>query len=197
MREEVLKIKVDLGMDYLKKKLKYKYTLGNLGSIVAAKLSFGKRKFSEVDFYIEKKGITAKEVADKINHLMLVNTEKNIRINLNTNPDHYVLRGVGNSVQEVIEYTGGSPLPTNFYAHYGETEKLKSNLSEGYQEQLAGTARLSSGFIIGGVRHQIRVLENGIGFKALVEFPAILPTYMIRQHQLHLACEFGHWLDEI
>lgn len=197
MREEILRVKINLGMDNLKRKLKYEYSLGNLISIMAVKLSFGRRKFSEVDFYLPKKGINAKEVADTINDIMLTNTQEHFKINLNTNPDHYVLRGVSNSIQEVLEFTGGSPLPTNFYAHYGDAENLKSVLSEGYEEQLVGTARLSSGFIIGGVRHQIKEERDGIRFKALVEFPSMLPNYMIEQHQLHLACEFGHWLDEI
>lgn len=197
MREALLSIKMNLGMADLKSKLSNQYKLGNLISVIAVKLSFGRRKFSEVDFYIPKSGITIQEVASQIDDIMLINTQAHFKINLNTNPDHYVLRGMSNTIQEVLEFTGGSPLPTNFYAHYGDTEDLKSVLSKGYEEQLVGTARLANGFIIGGVRHQLKQAENGIRFKALVEFPAMLPNFMIKQHELHLACEFGRWLDEI
>ncbi len=197
MREDILKVKMNLGMNYLKRFLVKDWAFGNTMSRIAADLSFGKRKYSITEFLVEGEDLTPEKAAEKINEIMMVNTMQHEAINLNTNPDHYVLRKVADGSQEVIEYTGGSPFPTNFFAHYGDMEGLKSELTEGYTVQIAGCARLSDGFVIGGIRHQIRQEENGIRFKALVEFPALLPDYFIRQHQYHLACEFGHWLSEL
>jgi hypothetical protein len=30
-----------------------------------------------------------------------------------------------------------------------------------------------------------------------VEFPAMTPGWMIRQHQWHLACEFTNWIEAV
>ena len=86
----------------------------------------------------------------------MTNSKENISINLNTNPDHYLIKGITNPVQKVVEYTGDSPLSTHFFAHYDDTENLTSKLTENYTQQLVGTARSNDSFIIGGVRHQIK-----------------------------------------
>lgn len=178
MQNEVLRIKMNIGLDQLRNHLKKKSSLGNFGSVIATKISRGKRKYSMTE-------------------IMMKNNQVHLTMNLGSNPDHYVLQSITPTIQEVVEVTGGSPLPTHFFAHYGDEEGLQSKLTPGYEVQAAGSARLENGTINGGVRHQVKKEENGFRFKALVEFPSILPNYMIQQYQLHLACEFGHWISDI
>ncbi|MHA3065922.1 hypothetical protein [Lacticaseibacillus saniviri] len=177
--------------------LKNRYTLGNLASKLAAQFSFGRRKYSVTELVVSESSLTPDQVMDKINAIMLENTPEHLYMNLATNPDHFVLLSPSQNVQEVLEITGGAPLPNRFFSHYGDESGLKSRLSEGYHVQAAGTARLADGTIIGGVRHQIKAEGDGFRFKALVEFPAILPNSIIQNHQYHLACEFRQWLSDI
>lgn len=170
--------------------------MGNAASRVAALFS-QQRKFSVTDIIIPQSERTPIEVMTAINDIMLINTAAHRKINLATNPDHFVLQETAKNVQEVLEITGGSPLPTHFFAHYGDEEGLQSQLSEGFHVQAAGTARLADGTIVGGVRHQIKEEAAGLHFRALVEFPVLVPNTMIRQHQYHLACEFRGWLSAV
>ncbi len=197
MQNEVLRIKMNIGLDQLRNHLKKKSALGNFGSVIATKISQGKRKYSMTEIVVPNSDLEPHEVMQRITEIMMKNNQVHLAMNLGSNPDHYVLQSITPTIQEVVEVTGGSPLPTHFFAHYGDEEGLQSKLTPGYEVQAAGSARLENGTIIGGVRHQVKKEENGFRFKALVEFPSILPNYMIQQHQLHLACEFGHWISDI
>jgi len=197
MQKELLRIKMDIGLDQLQKLLKKRSGLGNMGSVIATRVSRGKRKFSITEIVVPNSELEPHEVMQRITEIMMKNNQVHLAMNLGSNPDHYVLQSITPTIQEVIEVTGGAPLPTHFFAHYGDETGLKSKLTAGYTVQAAGSARLENGTIIGGVRHQVKKEENGFRFKALVEFPSILPKYMIEQHQLHLACEFGHWISDI
>lgn len=196
MRKEVLRLKTEAGLEQLRNALKWRYTLGNIGSVVATTLSLGKRKICSTEILVQTTSLSPEEVMKKITDIMMINTTDHLAINLSSNPDHYVLQALSENVQEVLEITGGSPLPTRFFAHYGEEDGLTSTLTPGYTVQSPGSARLKNGFIIGGVRHQVKSEGNGIRFKAVVEFPALLPQSMIVDHQYHLGCEFGHWIEQ-
>lgn len=177
--------------------LRRKTALGNFASRLAIALSRGKRKFSITELLVPKSQLSAREVMTAIQQIMLVNSIEHLQVNLSAAPDHFVLLSPDPNVQEVLEITGGSPLPNRFFAHYGDEKGLKSTFDPDFVAQAAGTARLGDGTIIGGVRHQIKPEGNGFRFRALVEFPAVLPNYMIRQHQLHLACEFSNWINAV
>lgn len=194
MRSEILRIKIQLGIEKMRSELKAKTKLANIISKFSNVLS-NKRKFSITEIVVPNTNLTPKELLDRIIEIMMVNNDKHLEINLNTNPDHYVLQEVSDDVQEVLETTGGSPLPTHFFAHYDDEEKLVSTFDPKFEVQAPGTARLEDGTIIGGVRHQVGRDKDVLRFRALVEFPAVLPNYMIKEHQLHLACEFGHWIS--
>ena len=173
---------------------KVQTVLGNFGSLISAKFSKGQRKFSITDIYVINHNISAENIYQSIKNIMLQNTPEHLLQNLSTNPDHFILQSPKNNVQEVLEITGGSPLPTNFYAIYGDETGLKSNFDNNFTYQLAASARLKNGKIIGGIRHQIVDTKNGIHFRALVEFPSLVPNSFIRNHELHLACEFRQWI---
>lgn len=197
VRQEILAAKLALGLDTLRQSFSAYTTLGNTSSILGTYASRNHRKLCSTDIVVTNSHLTPEDVLHRISYIMMINTPEHLAINLNSNPDHYVLQSVSDSVQEVLKFTGGSPLPTRFFARYGEDEGLTSTISPGFTAQLFGTAKLENGQIIGGVRHQVKREDNGFRFRALVEFPSILPNNMIKEHQLHLACEFGHWINAI
>lgn len=195
-RAELGKLKAAQDPETFRKLLKKKYTFGNFASKVAVALSRG-RKYSITEFVIPDSDKTPEEVMAAIENIMLENTAEHLYLNLATNPDHFVLLSTAENVQEVLEITGGSPFPNRFFAHYGDETGLTSTLGEGFTVQAAGAAKLADGTVIGGVRHQIKKEGTGLRFRALVEFPSLLPNYMIKKHQYHLACEFRQWLGYV
>ncbi|MBO0480744.1 hypothetical protein [Candidatus Enterococcus courvalinii] len=195
-RIELAKLKASYDPETFRTLLKRKYTLGNLASKVAVPLS-RRRKYSMTEFVIPNSDKSPEEVMTAIETIMLENTSEHLYLNLATNPDHFVLISTAENIQEVVEITGGSPFPNRFFAHYGDETGLTSKLGDGFTIQAAGAAKLEDGTIIGGVRHQIKREGNGLRFRALVEFPSILPNYMIQKHQYHLACEFRQWLSYV
>lgn len=197
MEQDLLRIKMELGLARLREIMKKKAKIGNKISAIGVKLARGKRKFSTTEIYVPESNLSPEEVIARITNIIMVNNEQHLKINLDSNPDHYVLQSLSEHVQEVLEVTGGSPLPTHFYCHYGEVASLQSKRTTDYQAEIAGAAKLENGFVIGGVRHQVKKEGNGFRFKALVEFPSAVSDKMIEAHEYHLACEFGHWLSTI
>ena len=197
LNEELLRIKMDLGFDRLKRMLNRRCQIGDAVSGFAAKFARGKRKFSITEIYVPNSKLTPQEVKDRITEVMMDRSYTHDEMNIGANPDHYVLLGLTPTIQEVLETTGGSPLPTHFFAHYGDLTGLQSRKSSDYPVELAGAAKDKNGKIIGGMRHQFKKENDGFRVKALVEFPSVVPNYMIEAHQWHLACEFGHWVSDI
>lgn len=195
-RSELGELKANYTPETFRKLLKRKCDIGNFASKIAITLSRG-RKYSITEFVIPDSDRTPQEVMNSIEKIMLENTEEHLYMNLATNPDHFVLISTAKNVQEVVEITGGSPLPNRFFAHYGDETGLTSKLGEGFTVQAAGAAKLEDGTVIGGVRHQIKKEGSGLRFRALVEFLSLLPNYMLKKHQYHLACEFRQWLGYI
>lgn len=196
LRTSLGKMKASYDPETFRKLLKRKYEFGNFISKLVVKLT-KKRKYSITEFVISNSNKSPEEVMENIEKIMLENTKEHLYMNLATNPDHFVLLSTEENVQEVLEITGGSPFPNRFFAHYGDETGLTSKLGDGFLVQAAGAAKLEDGTIIGGVRHQIKKEGNNLRFRALVEFPSLLPNYMIRQHQYHLACEFRQWLGYV
>ena len=110
-------------------------------------------------------------------------------------PDHYIIAREADGRQLVIETTGGSPTPAEFWVDYADVSSLRTPPDPSYPFQVAGAARLADGLVIGGVRHQFR--QEGDGFRALltVEFPGRMPKRMIAAHRWHLAVEFSNWIE--
>lgn len=112
-------------------------------------------------------------------------------------PDHYLSRVI-DGVQEVIETTGGAPLPVRMHFDDSETATVRAAADPAFPTQWVSTALASDGTPIGGVRHQFRDAP-GSGFTArlTVEFPLATPPHMVAAHRWHLACEFSNWLEAI
>lgn len=110
-------------------------------------------------------------------------------------PDHYLLRGLADGRQEVIETTGGSPTATRFLVDYATGDKVSIAANRDYPVQIAGQAVLDDGLVIGGVRHQFRDGNGAMEAMLTVEFPRVFPSRMVTEHRWHLATEFGNWVN--
>lgn len=164
------------------------------GTGIAVDLSHGKRKISIAE--IDTDFCDAKTLYEMFLETMLNNTEENRRCNLRANPEHFILKGIDENTQEVVEISAGTPFPERFFIRYGDENGLVSKKEIEYPFQASGVAFLENGKIIGGVRHQMKNTIPGCHIKLMVEFPAILPDRNIQAHQYHLACEFYNWFTE-
>lgn len=189
--EELTKSKQKLSYDEVISRLNLNLKISAITAKLMNALSFGKRKFCVVEMVVE--GLTAEQVSAGLDKLMFEQNKEYDFINLLACPDHYALRPLGDSRLEVIETTGGSPFPIQFFINYGQEKELRIPRDNTYTFQSVGIAKLYDGTIIGGVRHQFKNEGKGFRAKLAVEFPLVSPNYFIQQHQLHLACEFGHW----
>lgn len=106
MKQEIAQVKLNITFSKLRKSMKLKYTLGNLISAIATKLSFGQRKMSTVEIAVPNSHLNAQEVMDALDRVMMLKTPEHDEINVKANPDHYVLEGITAEIQEVLETTG-------------------------------------------------------------------------------------------
>lgn len=136
-------------------------------------------------------GVSAQAFAAWFNNLTTADDEATL---IDALPDHYLLRGLPDGRQEVVEVIGGSPGATRFLVDYDNADRLSVQADTSYDVQVAGHAVLDDGLIIGGVRHQFR--DNDATLEALltVEFPALTPPWMVSAHRWHLAVEFTNWI---
>ncbi|WP_458315977.1 hypothetical protein [Mycolicibacterium brisbanense] len=74
------------------------------------------------------------------------------------------------------------------------TDTLSTPADPGYPIQIAGQALLDDGFVIGGVRHQLRDRDGALEALLTVEFPGLTPAPLVAAHRWHLAVEFGNWI---
>ncbi|KAF9581296.1 hypothetical protein BGW38_001734 [Lunasporangiospora selenospora] len=196
-RRSLAELKIEIGEDKIRKMLGISLGLSQLVMRIASFLSFGRRKFSVVEVAISSVDLGPDAFLDSLNHIMLNQDVEYSVMRLMACPDHYLIANIGENTQEVIETTGGSPFPTQFNIHYDDSTGLRSQKDPTYDVQLFGVARTKSGAVIGGVRHQIRKESDGLRLRLLVEFPALIPGWMIRQHQKHLLCEFNNWIRDV
>lgn len=161
---------------------------------VIVRLSGKRRKISVTEIDVDFCG--AEKLLELYYDMMLNNREENIRSSLRANPEHFLLRGMEDKVQEVIEVTGGIPLPAYFFIHYGDEKGMVSQIEPDYPYQASGVSYLKNGLAIGAVRHQMKDIGKGCHVKLSVEFPALMPDANIKAHQKHLACEFYNWFSE-
>ncbi|MER7555634.1 hypothetical protein ABTZ46_01755 [Nocardioides sp. NPDC126508] len=182
--------KLALGPDEIRNRLARSLRLSDLSGRATARLSRGGRVTSVCDLYV-----TGGDAATFVDWFMATDRSDYERSMLAANPDHFLITTTPQGRQEVIETTGGSPLPSRFLIDYDELTSLRTPLDPTYDANASGVARTVSGHPIGGVRHQFR--DTGSGFHAhlVVEFPSLLPSRLVRQHQWHLAVEFTNWIE--
>ncbi|WP_246124198.1 hypothetical protein [Nocardia bhagyanarayanae] len=152
-------------------------------------MSRGRVKFAATRLQVP--GLSAQRFGEWFDNLVVINDEKTMNAAC---PDHYLLRGLGDGRQEVVETTGGAPAASRFLVDYQRTEAIEIPADPDYPIQIVGTAYLDDGLVIGGVRHQFRDTNGVLDAMMTVQFPAAVPARNIHQHQWHLACEFSNWL---
>ena len=102
MERKLTEIKMQYSYDEIVKLLKNKLWLSERFMKLACTVSRGKRKFSITE--IEVSGISAKEIIEGIDALMLTQSRKNNEVNLSACPEHYVLRPLGDNKQQEIPH---------------------------------------------------------------------------------------------
>ncbi len=194
LRNEIAQTKLDAGRQTLRAAFQPEIRVSGAITRLLVLASRGRRKQCVTEMTIP--GCTAQSIFDGLNDLMLRDAADNDAVNLAACPDHYLLEPNGDTL-EVIETTGGSPFAAQFFLRYGDETGLIAAADPSFSHQSFGTARLKDGTAIGGVRHQFRDANGEVHARLMVEFPYATPTFMIRQHQIHLACEFSNWFERI
>lgn len=188
-KAELLERKLAIGPERMHAHLRGRLRISSLATRMTVALSGKARRLSVCEIAVAD-GIAG----DFAKWFLGLNRDNHIGPLLDACPDHFVIVGESPERQRVIEITGGSPLPGEFVIDFADQSGLVTLADPAYPIQIAGAARLTSGFVIGGVRHQLK--QEGAGFRLLltVEFPRAVAPAMIRQHQWHLAVEFSNWL---
>ncbi|MCP2275591.1 hypothetical protein [Nocardia amikacinitolerans] len=188
-RSESTTLKVRLGHAGVYAMLRRELALSERMTRIGVAASRGRTKHAITR--LEVPGYSAERFAAWFDDLTAVNAETDM---IGACPDHYLLRGLPDGRQEVVETTGGSPAASRFLIDYAETESLTVPIDPGYPIQIAGQALLDDGLVIGGVRHQFRDRDGTLEALLTVQFPATVPARLIRQHEWHLAVEFSNWM---
>ncbi len=188
-RETLLQAKLGLGPDEIVERLKRRTAAADLVARAGSRVS-RRRRISVVDLHVGA-GSAAEFVAVFDRWTQTSDHEAMLR----ACPDHYVIRTDAHGRQEVLETTGGSPLPSLFRIDYSDVSSLTTPPDALFPHQIAGVARASDGSAIGGVRHQFRDDAGGFSARLTVEFPMPTPGRMVSGHRWHLACEFSNWIE--
>ncbi|WP_200889750.1 hypothetical protein [Robinsoniella peoriensis] len=195
--DEMNKLLTDKKMQYsyqdMIRILRRKLKIGEIAMKFAGRISGSRRRHALTIIYID--GITAEKLSEFLDELMLQPKGKYRKINLSACPDHYVLKPDKNGTLEVIETTGIAPVPVQFFITFGDEQGIREPRNKKYSHQSVGIAKLRDGTVIGGVRHQFKNTRAGVKVRLLVEFPAICPKGIIREHEKHLATEFSNWIE--
>ncbi|MFB6553951.1 hypothetical protein [Streptomyces sp. NPDC056405] len=110
-------------------------------------------------------------------------------------PDHFLIQTLPDGRQEVIETTGGSPLPTRFLIDYTDLSTLTTPSDPAADAEATGVAISGKGLHIGGVRHEFRDVPGGFHARLCVEFPRTTLPRILSEHRRHLAIEFSNWVE--
>lgn len=191
LRQRLFDVKRAIGPEQLQRRLATRTRISNAVTYLAAQIARGNRVQSSIKIRVPNG--TAEKFGEWFNAQAALPDSDAM---LAACPDHYFIGEDDQGRQKVIETTGGSPLPSEFFIDYKDISSLRTPASVDYPIQIAGVARTASGLAIGGVRHQFRNLPEG-GFECwlTVEFPSSVLGRMVEGHRWHLACEFGNWVE--
>ncbi|KUH88154.1 MULTISPECIES: hypothetical protein [unclassified Mycobacterium] len=188
-REALLQAKRSLGAEKITARLNREMRIADATARLEARLS-PRRRISSIDIYV--RGGSAETFVDAFERWTQTSDEPAM---LRACPDHFLIRTGADRRQQVLETTGGSPFAALFLIDYDDVSSLVTPADTRFPHQIAGVARASDGFAIGGVRHQFRDTDDGFHARLTVEFA--LPTLgrMVAGHRWHLACEFSNWIE--
>ncbi|UGT44103.1 hypothetical protein LTV02_12240 [Nocardia yamanashiensis] len=188
-RTTLTAIKTGLGHAGILAMLKRELELSDRVARTSVAVSRGRTKHAVTRLAVD--GYSAERFAAWFDNLTATNDETAM---IDACPDHYLLRGLPDGRQEVVETTGGSPAASRFLVDYTASDTLTIPIDPRHPIQIAGHAVLDDGLVIGGVRHQFRDNDGTCEALLTVQFPASTPNRLIHQHQWHLATEFSNWL---
>jgi hypothetical protein len=188
-RAALLILKTGLGHAGLYAMLRREITASERISRAAVAASRGRTAHSVIQ--MNAPGVDAQAFVEWFNNLTVGNDEAAM---IDAMADHYLLRGLPDGRQEVVETTGGSPAATRFLVDYTTAQRLTTKPDPAYPIQIAGHAVLDDDLVIGGVRHQLRDRNGTLEALLTVEFPGLTPPPMVAAHRWHLAVEFSNWI---
>ncbi|MFI8350427.1 hypothetical protein [Streptomyces sp. NPDC085596] len=182
--------KLGLGADEIKHRLRRDLRTGDAVARATSLLSRGRRATSVCE--LEVSGGSA---AEFVRWFMDTSREDYVHSMTAAHPDHFLIQALPDERQEVIETTGGSPLPTRFLVDYGDLSSLTTPADPDADAQAAGVALTAGGLPIGGVRHEFRDMPGGFRARLCVEFPRVTLPHILSEHRRHLAIEFSNWVE--
>jgi len=188
-RAALVTLKTGLGHAGIYAMLRHELTVSDRTARLAVAASRGRTAYSVTR--LTAPDCSADQFATWFNNLVVTNAEVDM---IDACPDHYLVRGLADGRQEVIETTGGSPTATRFLVDYADVDAVSVPIDPAYPIQIAGRAVLDDGFAIGGVRHQFRDRDGAMEALLTVEFPGVFPGSLIAAHRWHLATEFSNWI---
>lgn len=189
-RAEFADGKLALGADEIKHRLRRDLRVGDIVGNTTARISRGGRATSVCELQV-----TGGSAARLVQWFEDTSRDDYTRSMTAAHPDHFLIQALPDGGQEVIETTGGSPLPARFIIDYTDLSTLTTTSDPDTDAEAAGVAVSGKGLNIGGVRHQFRDVPGGFHARLCVEFPrAILPR-ILSEHRRHLAIEWSNWVE--
>lgn len=188
-RAALVALKSGLGHAGIYAMLRHELALSERAARFAVAASRGRTRYSVTR--LTATDCSAVRFATWFDNLTATNAEVDM---ISACPDHYLLRGLPDGRQEVVETTGGSPTATRFLVDYTRTAQVSVPADPDYPVQIVGQAVLDDGVGIGGVRHQFRDRDGVMEALLTVEFPGVFPNSLVAAHRWHLATEFSNWI---
>jgi hypothetical protein len=182
--------KLELGHDAIERLLGRELRASEHVGRIGAAASRGRRRMCTIE--IAGEGASVEMLPGWYRDAIAANDELPL---IEACPDHFISRTRPDGRKEVIETTGGSPLAVRMFFDEDDVSTLTSQPDPAFPVEWAAVATSAGGVPIGGVRHLFRDEPNGFRVRLTVEFPLTMPSYMIRQHRWHLACEFSNWIE--
>lgn len=190
-RDALVARKLELGHEALLGMLARELRVSSLSGRVVNSLSRGKRRLCTVE--LTGSGGSAEAMPGFYRRAMQSGDEAAL---LAASPDHFLLFEGQDGVQHVVETVGGAPLASRICLDETDLSSVTTSGDPDFPVQWVSVGRASvSGPASGAIRHQFR--DEGDGFKArlTIEFPALVPSRLVRGHEWHLACEFSNWIE--
>ncbi len=182
--------KIALGAEEIKRRLRRDLRIGEALANTTARLSRGGRAASVCELQV-----TGGSAAAFVQWFGDISRDDYTRSMTAAHPDHFLIQALPDGRQEVIETTGGSPLPSRFVVDYADLSTLVTPADPAADAEAAGVAISGKGLSIGGVRHEFRDVPGGFHARLCVEFPRTTLPRILSEHRRHLAIEFGNWVE--
>jgi hypothetical protein len=190
-RQALVRRKLELGPEALEAKLARELRLSARSSRLMSALSRGRRHLCTVE--LSGPEGSAEAMPSFYREAMESGDEAALLI---ASPDHFFLGQGSDGVQQVIETTGGAPLASRIFLDERDTGTVTSAPDPDFPVQWVAVGRSSpDGPAAGGLRHQFRDGPDGFRARLTIEFPALTPGRIVREHRWHLACEFSNWIE--